>query len=120
MNINNNRPDVSVAAATAAVMSTAVPVPTAAAAASAAAVAYDAAGTADTWSKRPVPVVARLAEIVTAFGGWWLRAQLHRDERRAAADMRQVSSSSCRCSSTSSCSSGSGSGSSRKGTCGGG
>jgi hypothetical protein len=45
------------------------PPPTAAAAASAAAVAYSAAGTADTWNRRPVPVVARLCEIGIAFGG---------------------------------------------------
>lgn len=47
------------------------PPPTAAAAASAAAVAYSAADTADTWNRRPVPVVARLCEIGVAFG-WWV------------------------------------------------
>ncbi|WIA38859.1 hypothetical protein OEZ86_002136 [Tetradesmus obliquus] len=49
-----------------------------------------AADTADTWNRRPVPVVARLCEIGVAFGWWWLRSQLHKDERRAAADMRKV------------------------------
>ncbi|KAF6253698.1 ABC1 family-domain-containing protein [Scenedesmus sp. NREL 46B-D3] len=66
------------------------PPPTAAAAASAAAVAYSATDTADTWNRRPVPVLARLCEISIAFGWWWVRSQLHKDERRAAADMRKV------------------------------
>jgi hypothetical protein len=42
------------------------------------------------WSRRPVHVVARLAEIAAAFGGWWLKVQLHKNESRAAADMREV------------------------------
>jgi hypothetical protein len=35
-------------------------------------------------------VVGRLLEIAAAFGGWWLRAALHQDAARAAADMRQA------------------------------
>lgn len=46
---------------------------------------------ADEWSRRPVPVVARLLEIAAAFGSWWIKTTLHKDRQKAAADMRRVS-----------------------------
>lgn len=51
---------------------------------------YSAELAADEWARRPVPVVARLLEIGGAFFMWWASMQLHRDSRRAAADMRKV------------------------------
>lgn len=52
---------------------------------------YNADIAADEWSRRPVPVVARLLEIAVSFGSWWIKSSLHRDPQRAAADMRDVS-----------------------------
>jgi hypothetical protein len=46
---------------------------------------------ADEWSRRPVPVVARLIEISAAFGSWWVKSKLHNTPQLAAADMRNVS-----------------------------
>lgn len=74
---------------------TANPLPRAAAAPAAAlpqlAPQYNADIAADEWSRRPVPVVARLLQIAVSFGSWWIKSSLHRDPQRAAADMRDVS-----------------------------
>lgn len=51
---------------------------------------YSADTAADEWSRRPVPVVARLLEISAAFGSWWVKSKLHNDPQKAAADMRKV------------------------------